>query len=277
MGLENAQAVYELDIERVFPTHIPHVFNLRILGRSKWNFGVLGRLKPALLTKFADKFDNSLVHFRHVHWFHRIQIHTRNDFTIVLEYMHMSRWVIANPPDKNVTATTNPAHSSTFFRGRELIVDVKEVRDGAVANTRGACAPGISAVEPYFGAEAATSFWKRGSLRSESNIRSSRSNAGVRGGFAASGPSYGIESSFSKVEMARSRSCGMRAATRARMSSGLGPVSASFATGLIAIARSARVSAAVLSPRAIFVSARSPIRTKFSGCSFRNGSSSVRA
>jgi len=50
--------------------------------------------------------------------------------------------------------------------------------------------------EPYFGAEEATSFWKRGSLRSESNIGSSRSNAGVSGGFAARGASYGIESSF---------------------------------------------------------------------------------
>ena len=106
--------------------------------------------KPALLTKFADKFDNSVVHFRHLHWFHRIQIHTRNDFTIVLEYVHMSRWVIANPLDKNLTATTNPAHSSTFFRGRELIVDVKEVRDGegAVADTRGACAPQNLATAP---------------------------------------------------------------------------------------------------------------------------------
>src|SRR5947199_3135741 len=45
MGLQNAQAVYELDIERVFPTHIPHVFNRRKLGRSKWDFGVLGRLQ----------------------------------------------------------------------------------------------------------------------------------------------------------------------------------------------------------------------------------------
>src|SRR5439155_1354359 len=208
--------------------------------------------KAALLTKFADKFDNSLVHFRHVHWFHRIQIHTRNDFTIVLEYVHMSRWVIANPPDKNVTATTNPAQSSTFFRGRELIVDVKEVRDGegAVANTRGACAPGISAVEPYFGAGEPISFWKRGSLRSGSNIGSSRSNAGVSGGFAARGASYGIESSFSNVEMERSESP-MRAATRARMSSGLGPVSASLSIGNRAIARSARVSAAALSPRPI--------------------------
>ncbi len=83
---------------------------------------------------------------------------------------------------------------------------------------------------PYFGAEEATSFWKRGSLRSGSNIGSNRSNAGVSGGFAARGASYGIESSFSKVEMERSGSP-MRAATRARMSSGLGPVSASFSIG----------------------------------------------
>src|SRR5207249_2255906 len=81
--------------------------------------------------------------------------------------------------------------------------------------------------EPYFAADEATSFWKRGSLRSESNIGSSRSNAGVSGGFAARGASYGIESSFSRVEMERSRSCGIRAATRARTSSGRGPVSAS--------------------------------------------------
>ena len=59
-------------------------------------------------------------------------------------------------------------------------------------------------------------------LRSGSNIGSSRSNAGVSGGFAAKGASYGIESSFSKVAMERSWSP-MRAATRARMSSGLGP------------------------------------------------------
>jgi len=32
----------------------------------------------------------------------------------------------------------------------------------------------------------------------------------VSGGFAAKGASYGIESSFCKVEMERSRSCGMR-------------------------------------------------------------------
>src|SRR5437762_6654226 len=45
MGLENAQAVLKLDIERVVPTHIAHVFNRRILGRSKWDFGVLGRFQ----------------------------------------------------------------------------------------------------------------------------------------------------------------------------------------------------------------------------------------
>jgi hypothetical protein len=77
--------------------------------------------------------------------------------------------------------------------------------------------------------------------------------------------SYGIERSFSNAEMARSGSP-TRAAMRARMSSGLGPVSASLQIGNMASAGSAKVSAAALSPRPIFVSVRSPIRTKFSGC-----------
>jgi hypothetical protein len=51
------------------------------------------------------------------------------------------------------------------------------------------CSSAAGRGEPYFGAEAATSFWKRGSLRSGSNIGSSRSNAGVSGGFAARGAS----------------------------------------------------------------------------------------
>jgi len=46
---------------------------------------------------------------------------------------------------------------------------------------------------------------------------------------------------------------------------------------LIAIARSVRASATALSPRAMFASARSPIKTGFSGCSLRRGSSSLRA
>src|SRR5207247_10037926 len=70
--------------------------------------------------------------------------------------------------------------------------------------------------EAYFCAEAAISFWKRGSLRSGSNIGSIRSNAGVSGGFAANGASYGIESSVVKVEMARSGSP-TRASTRGRL------------------------------------------------------------
>src|SRR5437660_11266453 len=57
---------------------------------------------------------------------------------------------------------------------------------------------------PYFGADEATSFWKRGSFRSGSNIGSSRSSAGVSGRPVASGPLSGIESSFSKAAMARS-------------------------------------------------------------------------
>src|SRR6267378_251583 len=110
-----------------------------------------------------------------------------------------------------------------------------------------------------FGACEATSSWKRGSFRSGSNIESSRSNAGVSGTPEASGPSYGIESSFCKAAIARSGSptC---AATRARISIGSGPSTASFLIGFAAIARSTSANAAALSPMPILVSARSPMR-----------------
>jgi hypothetical protein len=49
---------------------------------------------------------------------------------------------------------------------------------------------------------------------------------------------------------------------------GLGPLTASFSSGLAAIARSARANAAALSPRPILVSARSLRTLKLSGCSF---------
>src|SRR5213080_4300657 len=71
------------------------------------------------------------------------------------------------------------------------------------------------------------SFWKRGSFRSGSNMGSSRRRAGVSGAFSASTPMYGIESSFCKAAMARSGSP-ICAATRARISIGLGPDNASF-------------------------------------------------
>jgi len=64
-----------------------------------------------------------------------------------------------------------------------------------------------------FGMDEATSFWKRGSFRSGSNIGSSRSNAGVSGTLEASAPAHGIESSLCKAAMARSGSP-TRAATR---------------------------------------------------------------
>lgn len=40
MGLENAKAIVELDIERIFPADAANVFNGRILGRAKWDVGV---------------------------------------------------------------------------------------------------------------------------------------------------------------------------------------------------------------------------------------------
>src|SRR5438034_804494 len=127
----------------------------------------------------------------------------------------------------------------------------------------------------HFGAVSA-SFWKRGSLRSGSNIGSSRSNAGVSGIFNVQAPAPGIESTFSNVAMARSDSP-VCAATRARTSIELGPSMAFFSIGHAAIARSARAKAAVFSPMLMLVSARSPIRAKLSGCSFRKGSISLRA
>src|SRR5438132_5116406 len=87
----------------------------------------------------------------------------------------------------------------------------------------------------YFGTGEAASFWKRGSFRSGSNMGSSRSSAEVSGMFEASGPSYGLESSFCNAAMARSGSP-IRAATRARISIGAGPAFASFSTGIAATA-----------------------------------------
>src|SRR5258708_6070696 len=74
---------------------------------------------------------------------------------------------------------------------------------------------GLPYLSAVFGAAEATSFRKRGSFRSGSNIGSSRSSAGVSGMFPAT-PAYGIESSFCKAAMARSRSP-VHAATRARI------------------------------------------------------------
>ncbi len=124
-----------------------------------------------------------------------------------------------------------------------------------------------------FGASDA-SCWKRGSFRSGSNIGSSRSSAGVSGVVIA--PLYGIESSFCKAAMARSASPA-RAVTRAKISRRFGPSIASFSIGFVIIARSARANAVALSPRAILIRARSPMRFLFSGCSLSKGSSSLRA
>src|SRR5205823_3234502 len=126
----------------------------------------------------------------------------------------------------------------------------------------------LTPLHQSFGWDEAASFWKRGSFRSGSNMGSSRSSAGVSATVAPSALSYGIESSFCKAAMARSGSptC---AATRARISMGPGPSNRSFSIGTAALARSAIANAAALSPRPAFVSARSPIKELFSGCSWR--------
>src|SRR6266550_2835736 len=79
------------------------------------------------------------------------------------------------------------------------------------------------------------SFRKRGSFRTGSNMGSSRRSTGVSGTPNESEPEYGVESTFCKAAMARSGSP-MRAATRARISIGMGPVTESFSTGFAAIA-----------------------------------------
>src|SRR5438105_519581 len=101
-----------------------------------------------------------------------------------------------------------------------------------------------------FGAADSASFWKRGSFRSGSNIGSSRRNAGVSGTVGAGGASYDIESSFCNAAIARSGSP-ICAATRARISIGAGPSSASFSIGTTAIPFSTNTNAAGLSPHAI--------------------------
>src|SRR5438132_8743007 len=147
------------------------------------------------------------------------------------------------------------------------------VRDGNLVNI----APlqlGKEVTRVHFGFSS-HSFWKRGSFRSGSNMGSSRSSAGVSGTFSASAPWAGIESSFCKAAIARSGSP-ICAATRAKNSIDRVPATASFSIVTAAMARSARANAAVLSPRPALVSARSPIRARFSACSLRKDSSSLR-
>ena len=73
---------------------------------------------------------------------------------------------------------------------------------------------------------------------------------------AASAPLYGIESSFCKAAMARSGSP-MRAATRARISIGMGPSNGVFLDRIHGHGLLDRANAAALSPRPILISARS--------------------
>src|SRR2546430_8093319 len=91
-------------------------------------------------------------------------------------------------------------------------------------------------------------FSKRGSLRSWSNMGSRRSSVGVSGVSPPTALAYDTESSFCKAGTARSESPAI-AATRATISSGKCPYSASFSGVMAAIARSATAIAAALSPR----------------------------
>ena len=74
--------------------------------------------QPPLALQIANKIDNSFVNLEHIHRLHRFQIHSRGEISIIIINMHAARWTIANPPDENVAATTNPTLSSTLFRAR---------------------------------------------------------------------------------------------------------------------------------------------------------------
>src|SRR5438105_13462906 len=87
-----------------------------------------------------------------------------------------------------------------------------------------------------------TSFWKRGTFRSGSNIGSSRRSAGVSGIIVLSEPAYGIERRFCKAAMARAGSP-LCAATRAGISRDQGPVKRAFSIGFAAMARFDRANA----------------------------------
>ena len=76
---------------------------------------------------------------------------------------------------------------------------------------------------------------------------------------AASAPSYGTESSFCKAAMARPGPAAC-AVCLARISIGMGPLTASYSIGFAAMALSTRAKTAALSPRPILVSARSHMR-----------------
>src|SRR5438093_7199330 len=75
--------------------------------------------------------------------------------------------------------------------------------DAVAAGQRSFISGHETSAHHYFaslGVGEATSFLKRGSFRSGSNIGSSRSSAGVSSTFT-SAPSYGIDSSFCKAAM----------------------------------------------------------------------------
>jgi len=101
MRLENAKSIVELDVERVFPAHLAHVFDRGIFRGSEWDLGVLSRFQNRPSPRNSlNKIDNLPIDRCHIHRFHGLQIHTRNDFTIVVEHMHVSRRMIANLPDE---------------------------------------------------------------------------------------------------------------------------------------------------------------------------------
>jgi len=58
--------------------------------------------------EIANEINNSFVNLEYIHRLHRFQIYWRDEISIIIINMHVVRWMIANPPNENVAATTNP-------------------------------------------------------------------------------------------------------------------------------------------------------------------------
>jgi hypothetical protein len=96
--------------------------------------------------QFTDKIDNSLVDLGHIHRLHGLQIHSRDEISIIIINMHVAWWMIANPSNENVTAASNPAHASKSSES-EVVVDSKSLFWPAAKTKRLAalCSPELPA------------------------------------------------------------------------------------------------------------------------------------
>jgi len=143
------------------------------------------------------------------------------------------------------------------------------------ARTSGVCVPRPGACcRPLANSFCArrNSYGGAGLWRSDQNIGFRRSKAGVSGGFAATGACTGIESSFPAWRW--SGRLAMRAATLARISSGLGPVIARHCRSETCDRGSAKVQCSSVIHQDPCCKREVSQTNKICPCSLRKGSSS---